>query len=190
MENTSSLDKWGEDEQVIAVGQKFQQTHRNSHTAQLIWMISRLYHTVNDTVSDFLVQRVKTMKKTIEEEDIWVLYDIWINMNWIKQILKWWWWWWWCILWVHENACYLRSCLVFIGVSDRSIKTREENTSEHHRRFESIRYTCTLCNSFQRAREYYFLSSLDGITLDSFTRDYIKVYQGLAASPQLEKPVK
>ena len=39
------------------------------------------------------------------------------------------------------------------------------------------------------------LSSLDSITLDSFRkifigmRDYIKVYQGLAAGPQLEKPV-
>ena len=40
------------------------------------------------------------------------------------------------------------------------------------------------------------LSSFDSITLDSYKKtfsemgDYIKVYKGLAVSPQLEKPMK
>ena len=100
-------------------------------------------------------------KGTIEEDDVW------IDMNWIERMLKWWWWW--CILWVHEGMHYLKSYLLFIEVTDRTVIPWRKiflnvidalKASGIH----------TLCDSFQGLVSTIPLSSLDSITLDSFRK--------------------
>ena len=83
-----------------------------------------------------------------------------------------------------------------IEVSDRTIKIREENISEHYRRLKASGICAQFVTYFKRLKSTIPLSSLDSITLDSFKKifgwmgDYKNVYQGLTADAQLEKPVK
>ena len=84
---------------------------------------------------------------------------------------------------------------MIIELSDRTIKTREKLYLSITDNLRASGIRAQFVTPFKGLESTIPLSSLDSITLDSFRkffsgmRGYIKVYQGLAAGPQLEKPV-
>ena len=123
-------------------------------------------------------------KGTIEEDDVW------IDINWIERMLKWWW----CILWVHEGMHYLKSCLLFIEVTGRTVIPWRKIFLNVIDALKSSGIR-TLCDSFQGLESTTPLSSLDSIILDSFRKTFRderlhNSLQRFDCWSTLEKPVK